>query len=75
MYNYATAFEPTVETPHYCPECLKAIAVAALIQYQQDTNSPEGEGVQVKLHTLHKTAEVTGDEIRIYTWKELGFTV
>jgi hypothetical protein len=67
--------EPTVETPHYCPECLKAIAVAALIQYQQDTEGEPQEGVQVKLHTAHKTAEVCGREIRIYSWKELGFTV
>lgn len=71
MYNYATAFK----TPHYCPECLKAIAVAALLQYQQDTNGPEGEAVNVKLYTLQKTAEVSGKEIRIYSWRELGFTV
>jgi hypothetical protein len=62
-------------TPSYCPECLRAIAVAALIQYQQDTDGPENEAVQVKLYQAQKTAEVSGNEIRIYSWKELGFTV
>jgi hypothetical protein len=67
--------EPTTETPHYCHECLQAIAVAALIQYQKDTDSPEKEAVQVKLYQAQKTVEVSGVEIRIYSWKELGFTV
>ena len=70
-YNHANAFQTTL----YCPKLLKEISVAALIKYRQDTNGPGGEGVQVKLHTPQKTAEVTGDEIRIYSWAELGFTV
>lgn len=67
--------EPQQETPHYCAECLKAIGVAALIQYRKDTDGPKNEVIQVKLWTLQKTAEVSGNEIRIYSWKELGFTV
>ena len=72
MYNYASAF---LETPHYCPECLKAIGVAAPIQYQQDTSGPSDEAIQVKLYVAQKTAEVHGSEIRIYSWLELGFKV
>jgi hypothetical protein len=67
--------EPKEETPSYCPECLKAIAVAALLKYQEDTDGPENEAVQVKLYTAQKTVEVFGKEIRIYSWRELGFAV
>lgn len=67
--------EPTQEIPHYCPECLRNIGVAALIQYQQDTNGPDDEAIQVKLYIAQKTAEVHGGEIRIYSWLELGFKV
>jgi hypothetical protein len=70
-YNHANAFQTTL----YCPKLLKEISVAALIKYRQDTNGPGGEGVQVKLHTLHKIAEVAGDSFMFYTWAELGFTV
>ncbi len=72
-YNFHENFQEEIPQD-YCPECLKAIAVAALIQYQQDTEGAPQENVQVKLYVAQKTVEVCGSEIRIYSWKELGFT-
>ena len=73
-YNFHENFQEEIPQ-EYCPECLKAIAVAALIQYQQDTDSSEDGKIEVKLYTAQKTVEVSGTEIRIYAWRELGFAV
>jgi hypothetical protein len=72
-YNFTENFQQ--ETSHYQQECLQNIAVAALLQYRKDTDGPESEAVEVKLYIAQKTVEVSGKEIRIYSWRELGFTV
>jgi hypothetical protein len=70
-YNFHENFK---ETPNYCFECLHAIAVAALLQYRLDVEASDDEKIKVKVYLAQKTVEVCGKEIRIYLWRELGFT-
>jgi hypothetical protein len=70
-YNFHENFK---ETPHVCPTCLKAIGIAALLQYRSDVEAPADEKIEVRVFLAQKTVEVCGSEIRIYSWRKLGFT-
>lgn len=69
MYNFYQAFHPTTQLPE--KQC-KEIGVAAIIQYRYEFE--DVEYIEVKFYFDTKTVEVLGGpEIRIYSWKELGF--
>ena len=69
MYNFYEAFHPTAQLSKQ--QC-KMVGVAAILQYRFEFEDVEYIEVSFFMDTKH--VEVTGGpEIRIYSWKELGF--
>lgn len=67
-YNYANAFLPSKTI---CKECMQALAVAAVMNFQSFTND-KVKGVVVD--PVKETVIVQGThEVAVFSWQELGF--